>query len=560
MARTAALTTRSRYAVLGAAAAAFMLAACGSGAAPGASSTSETADDGGTTTAAASGEVTTGGELLYLEYQPFTTLYPPQSGFYPNGALIANITDRLVFQDPTTLDFSPWLATDWTVNEDATEYTFNLRDDVTFSDGTALTAAVVAKNFDLYGKGDTVRGFPVSEQINNYESSEVVDEDTVIFHFTASSPGFLQATSANGAGILSEATLDGDPDFFAPGNATEVIGTGPFVVAEETVGTEILLNAREDYDWAPEQSEHQGRAYLDAVRLTVTPEDSVRVGALVSGQADVIRYVQAYDEDQVTDAGLQLFAPQTNGVNNSLSLRFTNGILSDLKVRQALVHGVDTQELVDTVFTENYPAATGILSKTALGYVDLSDQLAYDPDLSASLLDEAGWTVGADGIREKDGQKLTLVASEAKPQPLSKDTLTLLAQQLKEIGVDLQILAADSGTYAEAIKDPNQVQLYHSMVARTDLDVIKSQYHSKNRNSLLSNDTQLDTLLEAVASTADPTARLEATAAAQQYLVDQAYVIPLFEEPQVYGAQPYVQGFNFDSVARPKFYDTWLQD
>ena len=537
---------------------AVMLAGCGS-AGSGTQSGAAGSGDSAGGSESASGDVQTGGELLYLEYQPFTTLYPPQSGFYPNGGIIANITDRLVYQDPVTLELEPWLATEWTVNEDATEYTFDLRDGVTFSDGTPLTADVVAKNFDLYGLGDPVRGFPVSEQINNYVSSTVVDEDTVTFTFSAPSPGFLQATSANGAGILSEATLEGDADFFAPGNATEVIGTGPFVVAEETVGTELRLTAREDYDWAPPSSEHQGRAYRDGVRFTVTPEDSVRVGALTSGQADLVRYVQAYDEQQVEDAGLQLFAPQTQGVNNSLSLRFSHPILSDIRVRQALVAGVDANEVVETIFTENYPAATGVLSHTALGYTDQSEALAYDPERAKSLLDEAGWVPGSDGIRAKDGERLVLVASEAKPQPLSKDTLTLVAQQLAEIGVELKILAADSGTFAEAIVDPDQVQLYHSMVGRTDLDVIKSQYHSANRNSLLSTDAELDRLLEAVSSTADPAARLEATKAAQDYLVEQAYVIPLFEEPQVYGAQNYVHGFGWDTIARPVFYSTWIE-
>jgi peptide/nickel transport system substrate-binding protein len=535
--------------------AAALLAACGSGGDGGGSGSPEGSGSGSD---AAAGDPVEGGELLYLEYQPYTTLYPPQSGFYPNGALIANITDRLLYQDPETLEFSPWIATDWTVNTDATEYTFNLRDGVTFSDGSPLDAEVVAKNFDAYGLGDAEAGFPVSEQINNYVSSEVVDADTVTFRFSAPSPGFLQATSANGAGLLSSATLDGDLDAYAPGNGTGVVGSGPFVIAEETVGTEILLEARDDYDWAPAESEHQGRAYLDGVRFSVTPEDSVRIGALTSGQTDVIRYVQAYDEAQVEQAGLQLFAPQTQGVNNSLSLRFTNDILSDINVRKAIVAGVNAQEVVDTVFTPNYPVATGVLSHTALGYVDHEAELAYDPDEANRLLDEAGWTLGSDGIREKDGQKLTLVASEAKPQPLSRDTLTLVAQQLKAIGVDLQILAADSGTYAEAIKDPDQVQLYHSMVGRTDLDVIKSQYASTNRNANLSNDAELDRLLGLVASTADPAARLQASADAQQYLVDQAYVIPLFEEPQVYGAQDYVKGFGWDTVARPVFYNTWL--
>ena len=179
-------------------------------------------------------------------------------------------------------------------------------------------------------------------------------------------------------------------------------------------------------------------------------------------------------------------------MNNSLGLRFTNPLLSDIRVRQALVHGVDAQEVVDTIFTENYPVATSELAATAKGYTDESDALAYDPEQSEELLDEAGWTVGADGIREKDGQRLSLTVYEAKPQPLSKQTLELVSQQLAKIGVELNVKAADAGSYATDILDPLATPLYHSMVGRADNDVIKSQYHTKNRNTLLSDDAELD--------------------------------------------------------------------
>ena len=509
-------------------------------------------------TDAAAGDPVEGGTLTYLEHQAYTTLYPPQAGFYPNGGLVNNLTARLTWQDPDSLEIEPWVATEWTVNADATEYTFDLRDDVTFSDGTPLDAAAVAKNFDTYGLGNTDLGLTISEAINNYASSEVVDEDTVTFRFSAPAPGFLQATSTINSGLVSPATLDRELEDWGAGNAAEIVGSGPFVATEEEIGTSLRLEAREDYDWAPPSFDHQGRAHLDAIDIVVTPEDSVRIGSLLAGQADVIRYVQAFDEAQVSGAGFEVIGAPTRGVNNSLGLRFTNPLLSDLRVRQALVHGVDAQEVVDTIFTENYPVATSELAATAKGYVDESDDLAYDPELSAELLDVAGWTEGADGIREKDGQRLSLTVYEAKPQPLSKQTLELVAQQLKEIGVELNVKAADSGSYAEDILDPLKTPLYHSMVGRADNDVIKSQYHTKNRNTLLSDDPELDRLLEAVASEPDPVKRDEASAAVQDYLTEQAYVIPLFEEPQVYGAAPYVHGFTTEAVARPQFYDTWV--
>ncbi len=532
-------------AALAAIATAATLASCASSSAP--SGSGEPA-----------GDPVTGGTLTYLEHQTFTNLYPPQAGFYPNGGVVNNITARLTWQNPETLEIEPWIATEWTVNEDATEYTFDLRGDATFSDGTPIDAAAVAKNFDTYGLGSPDLGLTVSEAINNSESSEVVDDDTVTFRFSAPAPGFLQATSTINSGLLSPDTLDLSLEDFGAGNATEIVGSGPFVITDEKLGTELTFEAREDYDWAPPSFEHQGRAYLDGIHLIVAPEDSVRIGSLLAGQADYIRYVQAFDEARVESAGFELHAPQTRGVNNSIGLRFTNPLLSDVRVRQAIVAGVDAQEVVDTIFTANYPKATSALSSTALGYKDESSFYEYDPEKAQELLDEAGWEAGSDGIREKDGQRLSLTVYEAKPQPLSKQTLELVAQQLKKIGVELNVKSADAGTYAEDIKDPLKTPLYHSMVGRADFDVIKSQFHTENRNTLLSDDAELDRLLEVVASEPDPAKRVEASQAVQDYLAEQAYVIPLFEEPQVYGTAPYVHGVEYESVGRPLFYDVWL--
>lgn len=536
------------------AAVALVLTGCGA-------SDDNTGDGGG-----GSGEPQQGGTLVYLEHQPHNSLYPPSAGFYPNGGIVNNITDRLVYQNPETLELEPWIATDWELNADATQYSFTLRDDVTFSDGTPLDAEVVAANVDLFALGDPDRALTVSEAINNYAGSEVVDATHVVFSFSAPSPGFLQAVSTINSGLVSAATLEGAFEDYGPGNAVEVIGSGPFVVTDESIGTSLTLTARDDYVWAPPSLEHQGRALLDEIQITVTPEDSVRVGALLAGQADYIRYVEAQDEAQVSGAGIELYAPQTRGVNNSLSLRFRNETLSDIRVRQALIAGIDRQQVVDTIYTDNYPLATSTLSGTALGYTDESEHYAYDPEQAQALLDEAGWTLGADGIRERDGQPLTLVVNEAAPQPRSFEALTLVSQQLAEIGVDLQILRADAGTYTEAINDPDQVQIYHSMVGRADLDVIKSQYYSTNRNTLLNRDPadssigdpELESLLEAVASEPDAALRAANSEAVQTYLAEQAYVIPLFEEPQVYGAQTYVHGVAFESVGRPSFYGVSL--
>ncbi|MDA3644144.1 TIGR04028 family ABC transporter substrate-binding protein [Saccharopolyspora indica] len=513
------------------------------------------------------GEPRIGGTLIYLEPQTWTSLYPPSAGFYANGGIVNNITDRLLHQNPETLELEPWIAAELpSVNEDATEYTFKLRRGVTYSDGTPLDAANVVKNFDLYGRGDAGKVLTASEAINNYDRGEVVDEHTVRFHFSAPAPGFAQATSTINSGLLSNATLAKSNKGFGPGNAKSIIGSGPFVITEEKVGTELRLAARQDYSWAPPSSPHQGRPLLDEINVVVTGEDSVRVGTVVAGQANIARQIEAPDEPQFSTEELALHVAATNGVNNGLSFRFRTPQLSDIRVRQAIIAGIDRQAIVDTLFTKSYPLATGALARTALGHVDTSANYVHDPAKAAALLDQAGWTAGPDKIRVKDGRRLALTFNEALPQPRSKEVVTLIQAQLAKIGIQVELFPGDYAAQTAAALDPDQIQVYHSMVGRADFDVLKSQYSSENRNALLNlntdegstGDGELEARLSAIASRPTVEQREQASAAAQQWLADQAYILPIFEEPQVFGLRAEVRGFATESVGRPSFYRTWL--
>ncbi|MCK2199141.1 TIGR04028 family ABC transporter substrate-binding protein [Corynebacterium callunae] len=507
--------------------------------------------------------------LTYLEPQFFRTLYPPSAGFYPNGSVVNNIADRLLYQDPETLELSPWIATDLPeVNEDATEFTFNIRTDVTYSDGTPLTAENVVKNFDLYGLGGKDRRLTISEQITNYDHGEVIDEDTVRFHFSEPAPGFAQATSSFNAGLYADSTLDFANEEFAPGNAKNVIGSGPFVITDETLGTNLTLSVREDYDWAPPAREHQGRAKLDAVNYVLAGEESVRIGAIVAGQADIARQIEAPVEAHLKNEGISIISAATNGVNNSFNFRFKNDKLSDIRVRQALIHAIDREKIMRVLFSESYPLATSVLGQNALGYKEQVDAYIYDLDKATALLDEAGWTVDSDGMRRKDGELLELTFNEALPQPRSREVVTMVQEQLGDIGIKVNLNPGDQAAQDADSKDLDKIQVRHTMVGRADYDVLKSQLYSTNRNELLNmtmegetadiGDPHLEELLMAIASSPNEADRAAASAAAQDYITEQAYVLPLFEEPVVYGVQPYVKGFSPEVIGRPSFYETYL--
>jgi peptide/nickel transport system substrate-binding protein len=352
------------------------------------------------------------------------------------------------------------------------------------------------------------------------------------------------------------------------GSAKAIIGSGPFVVTNEVLGKEVDMVARKDYKWGPKTLAHQGRAYLDGIKYIVVGEDSVRIGSLLAGQADFIRQVQAYDEKQVEAQKYEIYASPTRGVNDSVAFRPENPLVADVRVRQALLHATNTKEIVQTLFSANYPRATSVVAATAAGYINLSEKLGYDPETSKKLLDEAGWKVGPDGIREKDGKKLILGAHVSPPQPQNQAVLQLLSQQWAKVGVKFNVL---SGTPSSTILDnldPLKTALVVAEVGRADTDVIKSQFHYANRDALLQKgglsskatfiDPQLNALLEAGASETDNKKRLALAGDAQSYLIDHAYVIPIFEEPQVFAGAPYVKDIGFEAVGRPSFYGTWI--
>ncbi|MBK0091232.1 TIGR04028 family ABC transporter substrate-binding protein [Erwinia sp. S59] len=509
-----------------------------------------------------------GGTLVYLEQQPHTNLYPPAGGFYPNGGILNQITDKLTWQNPKTLQVEPWVAESWSSNADKTEYTFKIRPGVTFSDGTPLDANAVAKNFDTYGLGNKALRLPVSEVINNYDHSEVIDPLTVKFYFKKPSPGFLQGTATIGSGLVSLSTLQRSLDQL--GDARHIIGSGPFVVSDEKLGREVDLTARKDYQWGPKNIAQQGPANLDGIKIIVTPEDSVRIGALLAGQADFIRQVQAYDEKQAQQQNFPIYAAPTRGINDSISFRPDNPLVSDVNVRQALLHATNAQQVVQTLFSPNYPQATSVIANSAAGYVNLADKLKYDPLLAKQLLDKAGWKVGSDGIREKDGKKLALTIYESLPQPQNKEVLQLVAQQWRQVGVALAVKAGDAGSRTLDNLDPLKTPLTVSEVGRADPDVVKSQFYPTNRDALLQKggssdkvqnfrDDKLNKLLVDISAEVDPAKRLALTGDAQRYLLDQAYVIPIFEEPQVFAGAPWFKGVSFEAVGRPSFYGAWLE-
>ena len=504
------------------------------------------------------GEPKRGGELIYLDAEiPFGAQLQ-ESGAWQDRGLLQNLTDRLVYRNPDTNEFEPWLAESWTVSDDGLTYTFVIRDDVTYSDDTPLDVENVKANleFQIFGQPDKAIApnatFPHEAEVTTDEA-----ENTVTVTLPQPYAPFLGALTAWGAGLISNSTLDLSREDQL--QYTKIVGTGPFTVESEVYGKELVLARRDGYAWAPPSNPNQGEAYLDKVTVIPVTEDSVRLGTLRSGQADLLRYVQPSEEQALADDGYQIIAKSGVGLVNQWIFQQTAPFLDEELVRKALLVGTDRQQILDDVYTENWHAATSVLSPGTFGYEDVSAQFAFDADQANAYLDEAGFTDrDADGYRTRDGERLTIKTYVDVYEISAKPLFQAIQHQWKQLGVELVIGEIDYSSYwSTAFSDPNTGTLRVGW-PHPDPVGLNEYYDSANWNPIKVTDPHLDELLRAQVAATDDATRAAELAELQEYIISKAYVLPLFDDSQVYVARDNVHGFFLTDGALPTFQSTWV--
>lgn len=522
--------------------AALALSACGSG--------NQVAGNAATPT---NGEPVQGGTFVYAEVTPINNWQTQAARFYEKSNVLNSVLDRLTYFDAKSGKLVGWIASDFTGNKDQTEFTFTIRDGVSFSDGTPLDAAAVKTNLDALGLGIKDAQVAPNVDFSAYKSSEVVGKNQVKVTLKAPDANFLRATSSVTAGLVSPATLK--LDNAGQSAIANIVGSGPFVFESEKTDEEVTFAKRAEYKWAPETAANQGAAYLDKLVVKYLPEVAHRAGAVQTGQVDLVRGLQPVDEQTLNAGGGQVLPAQgVDLTTNMAAVRIGSGKLADVKVRQALQVGIDRQSIKDTVLSDSYVIADSVLNHAAPGFIDLSADLAYNPEKSKALLEEAGWIVGADGIREKDGQKLELTVTSSNNSVVIKPAFELIEQQWRELGVKLINRAADNTFLATAMIDKNTEFFGTRQFAYGGLGPV---FGPENNTQTLNADTELNKLFAKERAATSETEHKELVAEEQRQLVsDKALSLVLWDEVQVYGGSSAAH-VEFTSGTAPIFQGAW---
>ena len=474
---------------------------------------------------------------------------PQQAGNNTALNVGRQLVDSLTDQDPQTAEILPWLAERWEVSDDSRQFTFHLREGVTFADGAPLDAAAVKANIEaIIGLGGLAQ--LAGTYLAGLESVDVTGPLSVRISFKQANAQFLQASSTMSLGLLSPATLKRTPEERCQG---ALVGSGPFTVKGFEHNKLVRLDVRPDYNWPSSIAGHQGRAWLNAIEFHILPESGVRLGSLLSGQIDVNTSVPVQDEAVLEAQGVPSINRPNPGIVFNLTANVSRAPLDELAVRQALNKAIDRSQFQGVISRYQKPA-TSVLASSTPYYQDLRSHLVYDPEGAGKLLDDAGWHKGADGWRQRDGKRLGFALDYWQA---TTPVLELVQQQLRKVGVELRLNKSTIGQVS-LLQTSLNYELWFFNLTRADPDVLRTVFLSSGRNVNVRGASPLDQVLLDSAASLDPQKRGALIQQASAELLDQGHVIPLVEAATVTAFRDVVRGLHYEASTRLQFYDTWL--
>jgi len=456
---------RRHWVLIAAASAACMvLASCGSSgsgsSAPGASGGSGSISDKGAT-AGSSGTASGSASA------PGSTSAPDTAAGAPGGTVTTRLTadagtldpalstvggqviDTYLYDPLVNIDLTgkvvSGIAKDWKVTPDSA--TFTLRDDVTCSDGHTITASDVKANYDYLKDPDTHATWIVS-YMSTTDYTVTADDATGTVTIKLAQPYGDLITGIAGIGIVCPSGLK-NPKSLTAGSD----GTGPFVVESAQPDVQYVLTARKGYHWGPDGESNDAAGFPSKIVWKVVKDDSTAVNMFTRGELNLLPLSGTEATRLANDPSVTKKASVTSTGSYMVFNQLKGRLLTDDKpVREALAKATNRKDAVQ-VMTGGLGEVTNTLVNQKPISCDDSAAAAsvptYDVDAAKKLLDDDGWKVGPDGIRVKDGKKLslTLLANDAS-KPLWEYLQQAWSQQL---GVDAQLVALDNNTSTDRL-------------------------------------------------------------------------------------------------------------
>jgi peptide/nickel transport system substrate-binding protein len=510
-----------------------------------------------------------GGTLTYgLSFDFDDTLDPQVTNYDSTIRVMLNVCEPLIWM-PTATEFYPGLADSWEISDDGLTYTFNLKQGVTFTDGTPFNAEAVQFTFDrvVESRDRTAAGEEVDpetvivpgqsfNQVDAYDHADIVDDHTI--KLILSRPFAPLLSGLNGyLGIVSPTAVEkmGLAEF-----ARKPVGTGPFMVQEWVEQDHVTLVKNPDYNWGSSFFEHAGAAYLDEMIYKIIPDEAVRTGTLISGES---QYIDELDPLQLADLqeNPEITVVQQGQPGSGHILLFNvaraDKPQADVMVRRALSYAIDKEALNQAVWGGVFAPAASPLMKPTFGYEPKTEEVySFDVAKANAMLDEAGWVMNGE-IREKDGQPLSF-SWPFQDRPVDNKIATFIQGAFRSVGVDATVEPLERGAYVERL-DAGDYDLARLWFSYADPDVLRTIFFSENIgnfNYARYSDPDVDQMLLDAAAATDAEERQTLYSQLQLKLLDDAVTIPLTDSIVYNAKRANLEGDFLDFLASY----VWMND
>ncbi|WP_281684260.1 ABC transporter substrate-binding protein [Thalassobaculum salexigens] len=483
------------------------------------------------TTASAQSSVTVMRQIDTDRYDPHT------STARSTAEIMFMVGDTLVALGPDMKTIHPLLAKSWEVSEDGKLYTFHLRDDVTFCSGKKFTAADVKATIDRWLNLD--KGV-VKNRAGDVKEVRAVDDYTVEYELVQPYSELLYQMTQHFHTIINVDQVNelGD-DFGVKG----FDGTGPYCFESWEPRNELVMTKHDAYTWGPAFYETQGPAKVDKVVWKIVPEENNVVAGIQTGQGDVTQYLPYWSIDQLeANPQISVTQPPFYFWTFYIGFKITRDNVSDVKVRQAINLAVDQKALAEGPFFGKAEPATAYVHPGTLDYskeaIDES-LFGYDPEKAATLLDEAGWKMGDDGFRYKDGKKLELVTYSFTN--IWRQLTEAVQGDLRKVGIDMQVELFDATVVWGKLKtqDFDMYTMSYPYVSAGDaLNLYFPSANMPSPNRMNWDDKETDQWLFEARGALNDADRAAAYAKVEKKVHDAVVWIPLVHEPMFVAAGP----------------------